>query len=114
MIRIVIAGGLMLLGLFTLGVAVLGVYRLSTMMNRIHVAAKCDTMGALLILAGLMVLSGFNVFSLKLLLVIMFLWLCNPAASHLVARAEVKTNQNLDMICDYVDLTEGEKANDNH
>ncbi len=114
MIRIVIAGGLMLLGLFTLGVAVLGVYRLSTMMNRIHVAAKCDTMGALLILAGLMVLSGFNVFSLKLLLVIMFLWLCNPAASHLVARAEVKTNQNLDMICDYVDLTEGDKANDNH
>ena len=114
MIRIIIAGTLMLLGLFTLSIAVLGVYRFSTMMNRIHAAAKCDTMGALLILAGLMVLSGFNVFSLKLLLVIMFLWLCNPAASHLIARAEVKTNQNLDVICDSIDLTKGEKANDNN
>lgn len=111
MIRVLIAGGLILLGLFTLCIAVLGVFRLSTMMNRIHIAAKCDTMGALLILAGLIVLSGWTVYSLKLLLVIMFLWLCNPAASHLIARAEVKTNQNLELICDYVDLTEGDGTN---
>ena len=114
MIRVIIAGFFMLAGLFVLGIATIGIFRFSTMLNRIHVAAKCDTLGALLMLSGLIILSGWNVFSLKLLLVIIFLWLCNPAASHLVARAEVKTNPNLDLICDYVDMTkknegEGEK-----
>ncbi len=113
MIRVIIAGVLMLAGLFVLGIATVGIFRFSTMLNRIHVAAKCDTLGALLMLSGLIVLSGFTVYSLKLGLVIVFLWLCNPAASHLVARAEVKTNPNLEQICDFVDLTE-EKANDNN
>ena len=113
MIRVIIAGVLMLAGLFVLGIATVGIFRFSTMLNRIHVAAKCDTLGALLMLSGLIVLSGWNVFSLKLGLVIVFLWLCNPAASHLVARAEVKTNPNLEQICDFVDLTE-EHGNDNN
>ncbi len=113
MIRVIIAGVLMLAGLFVLGIATIGIFRFSTMLNRIHVAAKCDTLGALLMLSGLIVLSGFTVYSLKLGLVIVFLWLCNPAASHLVARAEVKTNPNLEQICDFVDLTE-ENANDNN
>ncbi|MBQ7169516.1 MAG: monovalent cation/H(+) antiporter subunit G [Synergistaceae bacterium] len=106
MIRVIVAGVLMFAGLFVLSVATVGIFRFSTMLNRIHVAAKCDTLGALLMLSGLIVLSGWNVFSLKLGLVIVFLWLCNPAASHLVARAEVKTNPELERICDFVDLTE--------
>ena len=110
MIRVIIAGILMLCGLFVLGIATIGIFRFSTMLNRIHVAAKCDTLGALLMLSGLIILSGWNVFSLKLLLVIIFLWLCNPAASHLVARAEVKTHPDINSICDYIDLTK--KAND--
>lgn len=109
MLRVVIAGVLIAVGLFTFGIATIGVFRFSRMLNRIHVAAKCDSMGALLVLLGLIVLSGWNVFSLKLGLVVVFLWLCNPAASHLVARAEVKTNPELEMICDYVDMTKGEK-----
>lgn len=110
MIQIIIAALLILSGLFVLGIATVGIFRFSTMLNRIHVAAKCDTLGALLVLSGLMVLSGFNVVSLKLLLVIIFLWLCNPAASHLVARSEVKTNPDLGSICDFVDKTSGQKA----
>ena len=103
----------MLAGLCVLGIATVGIFRFSTMLNRIHVAAKCDTMGALLVLSGLMVMSGLTVFSLKLALVIVFMWLCNPAASHLVARAEVRTNPELGNICDCIDLTEGEKTSDN-
>ena len=112
MTRVIIAGIFIIAGLFTLGIAVVGIFRFSTMLNRIHVAAKCDTMGALLVLTGLIILSGLTFFSLKLFLVIVFLWLCNPAASHLIARADVMTNPNLNLICDYVDLTkkkEGEE-----
>ena len=117
MIRVIIAGIFIFSGLFTLGIAVIGIFRFSTMLNRIHVASKCDTMGALLVLTGLIILSGFTFFSLKLFLVVVFLWLCNPVASHLIARAEVTTNPNLNLICDYVDLTKNkgeENKNDNN
>ena len=106
MLRIIIAALLMLAGLFVLGVATIGIFRFSTMLNRIHIAAKCDTLGALLVLSSLIVLSGFTIFSLKLLLVIIFLWLSNPVSSHLVARAEVKTNPDLNKICDFMRFDE--------
>ena len=106
MLRIIIAALLMLAGLFVLGVATIGIFRFSTMLNRIHIAAKCDTLGALLVLSSLIVLSGLTIFSLKLLLVIIFLWLSNPVSSHLVARAEVKTNPDLNKICDFMRFDE--------
>ena len=115
MIRIIIAGIFILAGLFTFAISVIGIFRFSTMLNRVHVASKCDTMGALLVLTGLIIISGLTVFSLKLFLVIVFLWLCNPVASHLIARAEVMTNPNLNLICDFIDLTQGDEIkNDNN
>ena len=45
---------------------------------------------------GLMILSGFNFTSLKMLLVIVFLWFASPVASHMLARFEVATNEELD------------------
>ena len=104
MIRLVIAAVLILGGLFVLGIATLGIFRFESVLNRIHVAAKCDTLGALLVLVGLTVLSGPVAFSLKLTLVIAFLWLANPVASHLVARAEVATNERIGETCDILDL----------
>ena len=106
MIRVIIAGVFIVMGLYVLGIATVGIFRLSRMLNRMHVAAKCDTMGAALVLTGLIILSGWNITSLKLGLVIVFLWIRNPAASHLVSRAEVMTNPELNQICDFVDLTE--------
>ena len=104
MIRLVIAAVLILGGLFVLGIATLGIFRFESVLNRIHVAAKCDTLGAVLVLSGLVVLSGLNAFSLKLGLVVAFLWLANPVASHLVARAEVATNERIGETCDILDL----------
>lgn len=114
MIQIIIAGALMMAGLFTLCVSLLGIFRFSAMMNRIHAATQSQSLGAVLLLAGLMVLDGWSMFSMKLLLVIIFLWLCSPSASHIAARLEVRTNHNLDSICDSLDLTKGENINDNH
>lgn len=79
-------------GLFVLGVATLGIFRFSYVLNRIHVAAKCDTMGALLVFAGLAVISGFSVATVKMLLAILFIWVANPVASHLITNTELATN----------------------
>ena len=45
MISVIIAGLLILSGMFMLAAAVIGVFRLSAAMNRIHLAAKFNTMG---------------------------------------------------------------------
>ena len=42
---------------------------------------------------GLIVISGWNFTSLKLFLVILFLWLSSPTSSHLIARLEVTTDE---------------------
>ena len=113
MIRVIFAGVFILAGMFLLCIAVLGIFRFSHTLNRIHAAAKCDTLGALLVLGGLIVLSGQNVFSLKLAVVMVFMCVCSPAAYHLAARAEVKTNPELEAICDFEDMTEGDMNNGN-
>ena len=65
--------------------------RYKYVLNRMHVAAKCDSLGALLILVGCMILGGFSFMTLKLLLVLLILWITSPVAAHLIVKAEVKT-----------------------
>ena len=50
-------------------------------------------------LTGLILLSGFNFTSLKMALIIVFLWLASPVSSHLIARLEVVTNEHLEQDC---------------
>ncbi|MEG0014553.1 MAG: monovalent cation/H(+) antiporter subunit G [Clostridium sp.] len=89
MIRFIIATTLILLGLFVFFVATLGIYRFKYPLNRIHIAAKCDTLGAILTLSGLAVMSGFNFMTLKLVLILIFMWTTGPVASHLLSNTQI-------------------------
>ena len=80
-------------GLGILLVAVIGVYKLDYVLNRMHAAAMGDTLGILLLLPGLMIFKGFSFDSLKLFSIIAFLWLASPVSSHLIARFEITTNE---------------------
>ena len=88
-----VTGGIFIvLGVFVLCVATFGIFRFEYALNRIHVAAKCDTLGSMLILAGLIISNGWNMESAKIGLILLFIWIGNPAASHMVARAEARSN----------------------
>ncbi|MCL2093427.1 MAG: monovalent cation/H(+) antiporter subunit G [Treponema sp.] len=91
-IRFSLSALLMLMGLSSLLATTIGLFRFHYVLNRIHVAAKCDTLGVLLTFSSLMLMSGFTVASLKLFLVIVFLWIANPVANHLIAHMEVAMN----------------------
>lgn len=91
-IRLAFAGILFLAGSVTILSAVLGVFRFRFVMNRMHSAAMVDSLGFLLVLAGLMVLSGSMEYIPKLLLVLVFQWVGSPIASHMVGRLEVQTD----------------------
>jgi multicomponent Na+:H+ antiporter subunit G len=93
--RFTVAALLMTGGIFILAVATLGLFRLKYVLNRVHATAKCDTMGAMLILLGVCVILGFSFATLKIIALIVFLWLTNPVAFFMVGRAEVLTNPRL-------------------
>lgn len=82
-------------GLFFFMVGTLGILRFPDIFTRAHSAAKCDTLGTVLCLLSLIIYNGFNVISLKILLILVFVWVTNPTATHLIARAEY-IRQNLD------------------
>ena len=99
-----ILGAIFILGgLIVAGIATFGIFKLKFVLNRMHAAALNDTLVILLVLFGLIILNGWNFGSLKLLLIIVFLWFASPVSSHLLARLEVTTNKKLKEECEVVE-----------
>ena len=96
-----IAGGILSgPGLLTMCAAVLGVFRFHYVLNRMHAAAMGDSLGILFIILGLMILSGFQMGTLKLLLIVIFFWLAGPVSSHMIGKLEVLINEHLKEECE--------------
>ena len=72
-------------GFIVIGAA--GLIRMPDFFTRLHPAGVTDTLGAGLILAGLVLQAGWSLIAVKLLLVILFLFFTSPTASHATARA---------------------------
>ena len=98
-IRFAAGVGLLLIGLGIFALQIFGVYKFKYVLNRMHAAAMGDTLGIGTSLTGLILLSGFNITSVKLALIIVFLWLASPVSSHLISRLEVVTNEQLAEHC---------------
>lgn len=86
-IRYGLSGISILIGLFFVLGGTLGVLRLPDFFTRLHAAGMTDTLGAEMILIGLIIQSGFSQMSLKLILVGILLLLTSPTATHAVASA---------------------------
>ncbi len=74
-------------GVFFVLAGTLGVLRLPDFFTRLHAAGMTDTLGAELIIFGLIIQSGFSQLSLKLFLVAILLFITSPTATHAVANA---------------------------
>nr|WP_302592100.1 monovalent cation/H(+) antiporter subunit G [uncultured Marvinbryantia sp.] len=101
--QFILGTGMLFLGLFTFVVQILGVFKFKYVLNRMHAAAMGDTLGIGISLIGLMILSGFNFTTLKMGLVVVFLWCASPVSSHLISRLEATTNPHLDNYCEVSD-----------
>ena len=99
----------LLMGLGIFAIEMVGVFRFKYVLNRMHAAAMGDTLWIGFLLVGLMIMSGWNFTTLKLFLVIVFLWFSSPASSHLIARLEVATDEDRDSHYREVSLRELEK-----
>ena len=101
--------GLLITGLLIFVIQLIGVFKFKYVLNRMHAAAMGDTLGIGFSLAGLIVLTGFQFTSLKMALIIVFLWLASPVSAHLISRLEVTTNEHIEEFCELPEETEEEK-----
>lgn len=83
-----IASGIMLAvgGLFVL-IGGVGILRMLDFYTRIHAASVTESLGAILILLGLMITGGFTLVSAKLLIILVFLLFTSPTAAYALANA---------------------------
>jgi multicomponent Na+:H+ antiporter subunit G len=85
--RDILGWALILSGCFFLVVGALGLIRLPDVYTRIHSAGVIDTVGAAFILVGLALYGGLTLVTLKLLLILVFIFLTSPTATNALANA---------------------------
>lgn len=108
-LRNIIAITLIAIGLFIFIIEIYGVYRFSFVLNRMHAAALGDTLGLSCCLIGLMLVTGFSFTTVKFLLVILFMWVSSPVASHLIARFETEANEKVLDHCNEMEIKDEEE-----
>lgn len=78
-------------GVFVL-ISTVGMLRFPDFFTRLHAASIADTLGAMLILAGLVLQAGFDLISIRLLLIFFFILFTTPTAAHALAKAALHGN----------------------
>jgi multicomponent Na+:H+ antiporter subunit G len=73
-------------GLFCV-VGAVGLLRMPDFYTRMHAASVIETLGAGLILLGLILQAGFTLVAVKLLMVGLLIFFVSPTATHALARA---------------------------
>ncbi len=92
---------LLVLWMIIFALEVIGLIKFRFLLNRMHAAGMGDTLGISLCLLGLICMSGLSYDSLKLFLVIVFLWFASTTASHLISELEAVMDDKLE---DYVKM----------
>lgn len=87
----VVSAALMFGGVFFLAVGSLGIVRLPDFYTRMHAQGKADTLGGMLLVAGLALHCGLQLSTLKLLLLLVFIAVANPTATHALSRAAYRS-----------------------
>lgn len=80
-------------GSFFVVVGGIGVLRMPDLFTRFHAAGITDTMGAGLILVGLMFQAGLTLVTLKLILLLAFVWFSSPVSTYALSRAALASGQ---------------------
>lgn len=77
----------LMLGCFFCFSGGVGILRFPDFFTRMHAASVTDSLGAILILVGLMFQAGLTLITVKLAFILLFLLLTGPASSHAMAKA---------------------------
>lgn len=82
-----IANGLLLLSWIYILFGMIGIFRFSNMYSRLLTSSKIDTVAAITILIALIFYNGLNPFSIRLILILLFVIITCPISNHVIARS---------------------------
>ena len=82
-----VSGLCLLAGAFFCVVGAIGMLRMPDAYTRMHAASVADTLGAGLILFGLLLQAGFTLVAAKLVMIGLLIFFASPTASHALTRA---------------------------
>lgn len=84
-----------IIGLVFMAFGVFGIFRFNDYFSRVLVGGKIDTVGFITVLIGLILKSGLNFFSLKIVIIITFFIITNPIATHAITRSAYLTGYRI-------------------
>jgi multicomponent Na+:H+ antiporter subunit G len=87
MVQDIISWVLLTGGAFFVLVGGIGALRMPNLYTRMHAASVTDTMGAALVLGGVMVQAGLSLATIKLAAILLFLLITSPTSSYALAHA---------------------------
>lgn len=85
---------LMLAGSITLLIGTIGLFRFKDFLSRTHAASVVDTLSTLLIILALIIDSGLTLYSLKLFLILIFLYITGTTAIHALSQVFLKNQDS--------------------
>ncbi|CAN5405069.1 monovalent cation/H(+) antiporter subunit G [soil metagenome] len=91
MIVDLLAAVLLVAGLFFVVVGITGVLRLPDFYARLHATSKCDTLGLALMVAGVALLTGLVLKTVKIVMLVAIVALVNSTAAHALGRAAYRS-----------------------
>ncbi len=78
---------LLTLGGFSVLIGGIGALRMPDLYTRMHAASVTDSLGAILVLLGIMVQAGWSLATIKLIAILLFLLMTSPTSSNALASA---------------------------
>ncbi|HSM29588.1 MAG TPA: monovalent cation/H(+) antiporter subunit G [Woeseiaceae bacterium] len=78
---------LLTLGGLSVLIGGIGALRMPDLYTRMHAASVTDSMGAILVLVGIMLQAGWSLATIKLIAILLFLLLTSPTSSYALASA---------------------------
>ncbi len=94
----IVSGVFLILGSFFSVVGGIGIVRLPEFFSRLHGGGITDTLGAALIVIGLLFQAGFSLVAIKLLMILFFLLITSPTSCHALAKSAM--SQGLEPVLD--------------
>lgn len=96
-IRFWIVAVILTAGILCFVLETVGIFRFGYVLNRMHAAGIGDTAGIFLVIASLAVARGPQMDTLKLVVLVFFLWFTSPVSTHFLGQVEYYTNPVLRM-----------------
>ena len=84
---------LLIVGVITALIGTMGCFRFDNFLARTHAVSIVDTFSTLLIILGLVLHYGLSLLSLKLLLILVFLYITGSTAIHALTQAFLKHSE---------------------